>query len=353
MSWFRSAFQALVYKGFGVALITIGILLLAATATASCVAWFYTYTDGFGSFPGYMLARMMMALFLGGAITVLTALLPFVVDLLWKMKFAGVALMAFVAWLCCLLVSWFVTVYAALEIAVVAALPQRFLTLLAAVWLGVEILAALLPVVGSATLEAGRVMRLQYLFTTSNNHNEWPRYDDLLELLTELGQWTPACLRRADIEVAADGTIRTSQSALGRCLGQAKSTINGRLRSLQNEGRIIVSTDATGTQIQLIGADNSDHMAASALSPSRRSGPNAFAFGQSDRLEANEPCAQHRTRVSPALGKAIFPSNAGEQAPEPLSNASNAFEFCKRLLTFTLCRWQFRTGGVRQPPRPG
>jgi hypothetical protein len=222
-------------------------------------------------------------------------------------------------------VCWFSTVSAALEIPAIAALPERTLTMFAVVWLCVEILAGLLPAVGSAALEAARYMRSEeFTQDASNTARAMPVYNDLLELLMHVADSTQISARYAGIEVTADGTIQTSQSVLAGYLGQAKSTVNARLRSLQQQGRIALCTGPAGTHVRLIEAELTRH---------------------DDRVRGTLGC--------PPAGTGDFLSNATEQTLEPAVNATNTVEFSRISAVFNLIRSRFWTPSDKHPPRPG
>jgi hypothetical protein len=246
MNGHSGAFQIFASKGLAGALLVSGALLLVVSASASGTAWFYTGAEAFSSFPEYTFARVTIAA-LGIAIVAFKTLLPFTVALFWEQNFV-MALMSIGAWLSCLLVCWMSVVFAALEIPAVAVLPERILTVFAVAWLGVEILAGVLPVVGLAALETARDFAPEkFGLNKTDTQYALPGQNDLLGLLVQASGRSQRSRQYAGIEVADDGTIHTSQSVLSHYLGQAESTVHARLRCLQQEGRIALSTSPAGS----------------------------------------------------------------------------------------------------------
>ena len=239
-------------------LLGMGVLFLAGSVAAAWSAWFYTGAENLRAAPGYAVARLLAA-FGGVTFTILKSLLPLFFGFIWD-HHVPTALIVLVTWLCCLGVCWLTVVFAALEIPTIATLPARFIAFLAIIWLAVEVLAGLLPTVGSAVSVAGRdalVRNRSFIAANAANEpsNTTSAYGGLMDLLERASVRSRASAGVDGVELGPNGSIQTTQSALARCLKQSKSTVNGRLRSLQAEGRIELRTTPNCTLIRLIRSD--------------------------------------------------------------------------------------------------
>ena len=298
----------------------LGLVFLAGSAAAACSAWFYTGAENFKAAPGYAVARLLAASS-GVTVTILKSLLPFFFGFIWD-HHVPTALIVLVTWLCCLGMCWLTVVFAALEIPAIAALPTRFIAFLAIIWLAVEVLAGLLPTVGSAVSVAGRDAivrnRSSIPANASNELSNHPSaaYGGLMDLLERASVRSRASVGIDGVELGLDGTIRTTQSALARCLKQSKSTVNGRLRSLQAEGRIELRTTPNCTHIRLI----------------RR----------------NEAGPQRHAQVGSG-----FPANDPKRALEPDQNAKNAPKFSRFPRMYAFMQRKLSMIGASRAPRPG
>jgi hypothetical protein len=101
--------------------------------------------------------------------------------------------MAIIAWLCCLVLCW-CNVVLTIAHSLVSSLPEWLITLLGLAWLVVEVLAGLLPALGSAVTTAGWTADAQSPgFDGRNAANAgWnlaPTFTDLMELLEHV--WGP------------------------------------------------------------------------------------------------------------------------------------------------------------------
>jgi hypothetical protein len=308
-----------VYRAPGVTLLGIGVLFLAGSAAATWSAWSYTGAEIFKAAPGYAIDQLLAASS-GVMVTVIKSLLPFFFGFIWD-HHVPTALIVLVTWLCCLGACWLTVVVAALEIPTIATLPTRSIAFLAIIWLAVEILAGLLPTVGSAISSAGRdalVRNRSFIAANAPNQpsNTPSAYGDLMDLLERASVRSRASTDIDGVELSPDGSIRTTQSALARCLKQSKSTVNGRLRSLQAEGRIELRTTPNCTLIRLIRSD---------------------AAGPQGRAPVDGGC----------------PTNDLKRAQEPEQNAQNAPKFSKFPRMYAFLQRTLSMIGASRTPRPG
>jgi hypothetical protein len=300
-------------------LLALGGLFLAGSVAATWSVWIYAGAENFKVTPGFAIDRLLAASS-GVSVTVIKSLLPFFFGFIWD-HHVPTALIVLVTWLCCLGMCWMTVVFAALEIPTIATLPARFIAFLAIIWLAVEVLAGLLPTVGSAVSAAGRdALVLHRSFIAANAPNEPSNrpsaYGDLMDLLECASCRSRTSVRIAGIELSPDGSIRTTQSALARCLKQSKSTVNGRLRSLRAEGRIELRTTPNCTHIRLIRSD-----------------------------EAGLP---GRAQVDPS-----FPANDPKRALEPDQNAKNAPKISRFPRMYASLQRKLSMIGASRTPRPG
>jgi hypothetical protein len=181
-----------------------------------------------------------------------------------------------------------------------------------------------------------------------------PRCTDLLELLVHVGGRSRTSARYDGINIAADGTIHTSQSVLADCIGVAKSSVNARLHALQREGRINLWSNPGGTRIQLIERDDADQVSYGATVPAQRSIPRATLFGRSLGPSAKESGLSGIMSGFAGVGAAGLPPNAAVQATELVANAENANNnFVKLWQKWNVLRGKLWTRSENQPPRPG
>jgi hypothetical protein len=319
MTRLRALLSTTAYRAPGVMLLGMGVLFSIGSAAAAWSAWFYTGTETFKAAPGYAVDRLLAASS-GVTVTILKSLLPFFFGFIWD-HHVPTAMIVLVTWLCCLSMCWLTVVFVALEIPAIAALPTRFIAFLAIIWLAVEVLAALLPTVGSAVSVAGRdaiVRNRSSIAANASNEplNPSPAYGGLMDLLERASVRSPASLGIDGVELDLDGTIRTTQSALARCLKQSKSTVNGRLRSLQAEGRIELRTTPNCTHIRLI--------------------------------RSNEAGPQRHTQADSG-----FPANDPKRALEPDQNAKNAPKFSRFPRMYAFMQRKLSMIGAGRAPRPG
>lgn len=319
MTRLRALLSTTAYRAPGVMLLGMGVLFLIGSAAAAWSAWFYTGTETFKAAPGYAVDRLLAASS-GVTVTILKSLLPFFFGFIWD-HHVPTAMIVLVTWLCCLSMCWLTVVFAALEIPTIATLPARFIAFLAIIWLAVEVLAGLLPTVGSAVSAAGRdALVRNRSFIAANAPNEPSNtsfaYYGLMDLLKHASVQSSAYVGIAGVELSPDGTIRTTQSALARCLKQSKSTVNGRLRSLQAEGRIDLRTTSNSTHIRLIRSDEA--------------GPQGHAQVDAD-----------------------FPANDPKRALEPDQNAKNALKFSRFPRMYAFLQRKLSMIGASRAPRPG
>jgi hypothetical protein len=319
MTRLRALLSTIAYRAPGVMLLGMGVLFLTGSAAAAWSAWFYAGAESFKSAPEYAVARFLAAS--GGLVVVVVkSLLPFFLGFIWD-HHVPTALIVLVTWLCCLGMCWVTAVFAALELPAIAALPDRLIVFLTIIWLGVEVLAGLLPAVGSAVLAAGRdalVRNRAFIAANAPNDpsNASPAFGGLTDLLERASVRSRASAGIAGVELHPDGTIRTTQSALARCLKQSKSTVNGRLRSLQAEGRIDLRTTPNCTHIRLIRSDEA--------------GPQGHA-----QLDSG------------------FPANDPKRAREPAQNAKNAAKFSRFPRMYAFLQRKLSMIGASRIPRPG
>jgi hypothetical protein len=307
------------YRAPGVILLGIGVLLLAGSAAAAWSAWYYTGAEVLEATPGYALSRLLAASS-GVTVTILKSLLPFFFGFIWD-HHVPTAMIVLVTWLCCLGFCWLTVVFAALEIPTIATLPARFIAFLAIIWLAVEVLAGLLPSVGSAVSAAGRdalVRNRSFIAANATNEpsNTASAYGGLMDLLERASVRSRSSDGIDGVELGPDGTIQTTQSALARCLKQSKSTVNGRLRSLQAEGRIDLRTMPNCTLIRLIRTDEA---------------------GLRRGAQVNLGC----------------PANDPKRALEPDQNATNAPKISRFPRMYAFLQRKLSMMGASRTPRPG
>jgi len=319
MNRVRALFSTAQYRVPGVMLLGMGVLLLAGSAAAAWSAWYYTGAENLKEAPGYAVARLLAASS-GVTVTILKSLLPFFLGFIWD-HHVPTALIVLVTWLCCLGMCWLTVVFAALEIPTIATLPPRYIAFLAIIWLAFEVLAGLLPTVGSAVSVAGRdaiVRNRSFIAANASNEPSNPSaaYGGLMDLLERASVRSRTSAGIDGVELGPDGTIRTTQSALARCLKQSKSTVNGRLRSLQAEGRIDLRTTPNCTHIRLI--------------PGDEAGPQRHA-----QLDSG------------------FPANDPKRALEPDQNAKNAPKFSRFPRMYASLQRKLSMIGASRTPRPG
>jgi hypothetical protein len=320
MSRFRTLVARTGYRVPGVMILGIGVLFLAGSAAAAWSAWFYTGAEIFKAAPEYTVARFLAASS-GLVMVAVKSLLPFFLGFIWD-HHVPTALIVLVTWLCCLGVCWLTVLFAALEIPTIATLPARFIVFLAVIWLAVEVLAGLLPTAGLAVSAAGRdALVRNRSFIAANAPNEPSNkssddYGNLIDLLERASVRSRASTDIAGVELGPDGTIRTTQSALARCLKQSKSTINGRLRSLQAEGRIDVRTTPNCTFVRLIRTDEA-------------------GLRKGAQVDAG------------------FPANDPNRALEPDQNAKNAKKFSRFPRMSAFLQRKMSMIGASRTPRPG
>jgi hypothetical protein len=300
-------------------LLAMGILFLAGSVTATWSAWIYAGAEIFKVTQGIAIDRLLAASS-GVSVTFIKSLLPFFFGFIWD-HHVPTALIVLVTWLWCVGTCWLTVVFAALEIPTIATLPTRSIAFLAIIWLAVEVLAGLLPTVGSAVSAAGRDAHVRNrLFIAANAPNAplntSSAYGGLMDLLERASVRSRASEPIDGVELGPDGSIRTTQSALARCLKQSKSTVNGRLRSLQAEGRIDLRTTLNCTHIRLIRSD--------------------------------EAGLQSRAQVD-----ASFPANDPKRVLEPDQNAKNAPKISRFPRMYASLQRKLSVIGGSRTPRPG
>jgi hypothetical protein len=319
MNRLRALLSTTAYRAPGVMLLGTGALFLTGSAAAAWSAWFYTGAEIVKAAPEYTFARFIAACS-GLVMVAVKSLLPFFLGFIWD-HHVPTALIVLVTWLCCLGVCWLTVVFVALEIPTIATLPARFIVFLAIIWLAVEVLAGLLPTAALAVSAAGRdalVRNPSFIAANTPNKpsNTSSGYGNLIDLLERASVRSRASKHIAGVELGPDGTIRTTQSALARCLNESKSTINGRLRSLQAEGRIDLRTTPNCTLIRVIRTDEA-------------------GLRKGAQVDAG------------------FPANDPRRALEPDQNAKNAKKFSRFPRMYTFLQRKMSMIGASRTPRPG